>query len=189
LNLFDYALIAIVGLSMVLSLWRGFMREVISLTGLVAAFLVAGRTSSIVGGFLSQWIANGTLTDILGFAIVFTGIMLIVGLVGVMIRKLVDKADLTATDRTLGVFFGLARGVLLISLFFLIYTSYSKADKPWMRHSMLTPYALELADLIGKAIPEQFPFSRRGNRRLPSPQSMLEKDKIAVKSIIEGAMQ
>jgi len=192
LNLFDYILIAIVGLSMVLSLWRGFMREVISLTGLVAAFLIAGRTSSIVGGFLSQWITKGVLTDILGFAIVFTGIMLTVGLIGGMIRKLVDKADLTATDRTLGVFFGLARGVLLISLFFLIYTSYSKAGKPWMQNSMLTPYALELADLIGKAIPEQYPFSRQGNRRLPSPQSMIDsipkKDKIAVKSIIEGAM-
>lgn len=193
MNLFDYVLIAIVGLSMVLSLWRGFVREIISLIGLVAAFLVASRTSSIAGDFLGEWIPNNTVADILGFVVVFTGIILVVGLIGGMIRKLVDRADLTATDRTLGIFFGLARGMLLIGLFFLIYSAYSKMDKPWMQDSMLTPYALELAELIGKAIPEEYPFSRQGNAKLPSPQSMLdsitEKDKSAVKSIIEGAMQ
>jgi len=193
LNLFDYALIAIIGLSMVLSLWRGFVREIISLIGLVAAFLVASRTSSVVGDFLGQWVANGMLADILGFAAVFTGIMLLVGLIGGMLRKLVDRADLTATDRTLGVLFGLARGMLLIGLFFLIYTSYSKDEKAWMKDSMLTPYALELANAIGQAIPEGYPFSRQGDGKPPSLTSTMdaipEKDRSAVKSIIEDAMQ
>ncbi len=193
MNLFDYVLIAIVGLSIVLSLWRGFVREIISLTGLIAAFLIASRTSSIVGDFLGDWVANDTLADILGFVIVFTGIMLVVGIIGALIRKLVDKADLTATDRTLGIFFGLARGMLLIGLFFLIYASYTKPDKPWMQDSMLTPYALELADLMGQAIPEGYPFSKHGNAKPPSAQSMLDQipdtDRDAVKSIIEDVMQ
>jgi len=192
-SLFDYGLIAIVGLSMVLSLWRGFVREVISLIGLVAAFLIASRTSSAAGDFLGQWIASNMLADILGFVGVFTGIMLLVGLVGGLIRKLIDKADLTATDRTLGVLFGFARGALLIGLFFLMYTSYSREEKSWMKDSMLTPYALELADVIGQAIPKGYPFSRQGNAKPPSLASTLdaipEKDRNAVKSIIEDAMQ
>ena len=193
MNLFDYVLIAIVGLSMVLSLWRGFVREIISLTGLVAAFLIASRTSSIAGDFLSDWVANETLADIIGFIAIFVGIMLIVGLIGALIRKLVDKADLTATDRTLGIFFGLARGMLLIGLFFLIFSTYTKPDKAWMKNSMLTPYAIELADLIGSAIPEGYPLSKNGKGKLPSPQSALdqitESDKKAMKSVIEGVMQ
>ena len=193
MNLFDYVLIAIVGLSMVLSLWRGFVREIISLTGLVAAFLIASRTSSIAGDFLGDWIANETLADIVGFVVIFVGIMLIVGLIGALIRKLVDKADLTATDRTLGIFFGLARGTLLIGLFFLIFSTYTKPDKPWMKGSMLTPYALELADLIGRAIPEGYPLSKHGKGKLLSPQGALdqitESDKKAMKSVIEGVMQ
>ena len=114
MNFVDYILIAIVGLSMVLSLWRGFVREVISLIGLVLAFLAASRLSGSTGDFLGQWIGNATVADIAGFALIFIIVMIVVGLIGAVIRKLVDMAALTATDRTLGIFFGAARGMLLI---------------------------------------------------------------------------
>lgn len=170
MNFFDYILIGIVGLSMVLSLWRGFVREMISLIGLIAAFLLASRTSGYAGEFLTQWIPNGTVSDIAGFVLVFVLVMLVVGIVGAIVRKLVDMADLTATDRTLGMFFGIARGLLLIAVSFLIYTSYSKSEPAWAKESLLTPYAIQLGDLLGQAIPEEYPFSRQGNAKLRSPQ-------------------
>lgn len=196
MNFFDYILIGIVGLSMVLSLWRGFVREIISLIGLIAAFLVASRVSGATGDFLGQWISNDTVADISGFALVFVIIMVLVGIIGAIIRKLVDMADLTATDRTLGVFFGMARGVLLIALCFLIYTSYSKPDKPWMKQSLLVPYVLSLSDFLGKAIPEGYPFSRQGDKsgwltkkKKPLQDVIPEKDREAIKSIIEKSME
>jgi membrane protein required for colicin V production len=167
LNFFDYILIGVVGLSVVLSLWRGFVREIISLIGLVAAFFAASRASGLASDFLGKWITNGTIADIAGFALVFVLIMLIVGIVGMIIRKLVDMADLTATDRTLGVFFGAARGLLLISLAFLIYTSYAKPNYQFMKESMLTPYAIQAGDMLGEAIPEGYPFSRQGSAAKP----------------------
>jgi len=194
-NYFDYILIAIVGLSMVLSLWRGFVREIISLIGLVAAFLVASRTSGNMGDFLTTWIPNSTTADIAGFIMVFVLIMVLVGIIGAIIRKLVYLADLTATDRTLGIFFGIARGFLLIALCFLIYSSYSKPDQAWAKNSLLTPYAIQLANLLGQAIPQGYPFSRQGQAKLPSPQSNTNHktilsdipigDKEAMKSIIQ----
>jgi membrane protein required for colicin V production len=163
-NFFDYVLIAIVGLSMVLSLWRGFVREIISLIGLVAAFMVASRTSAMAGDFLGNWMPKGTISDIAGFVLIFVAIMVVVGLTGIIIRKLVDMAQLTTTDRTLGIFFGFARGLLLIALGFLIFTTYDpKHKQPWLRESLLSPYAIELGDLLGKAIPEGYPFSRQGS--------------------------
>ena len=164
MNFFDYLLIGVVGLSMVLSLWRGFVREIISLIGLVAAFLVASRASGYAGDFMvkSAWLTNGTVADIAGFVLVFVLIMLVVGIVGAIVRKLVDMADLTATDRTLGLFFGMARGLLLISLSFLIYTSYAKPDMPMMKNSLLTPYAIQMGDMLGQLIPADYPFSRQG---------------------------
>jgi len=71
LNFVDYVLIAIVGLSMVLSLWRGFVREMISLIGLVLAFLAASRLSGTTGAYLGQWIDNATIADGAGFALIF----------------------------------------------------------------------------------------------------------------------
>ena len=200
MNFFDYILIGIVGLSVVLSLWRGFVREIISLIGLVAAFFAASRASGQAGDFLGQWITNGTVADIAGFALVFILIMLIIGIIGAIIRKLVDMADLTATDRTLGIFFGAARGLLLIGLALLIYTSYAKPDQQWMKESLLTPYAIELGDLLGEAIPEGYPFSRQGSAaKLLSPQKkpIAEKlidripaaDKKELQSIIQDSMK
>jgi membrane protein required for colicin V production len=206
LNFFDYILIALVGMSMVLSLWRGFVREIISLIGLVAAFLVASRTSGSAGEALGEWITNDTLADIAGFGLIFVVIMITVGIIGAIIRKLVDMADLTATDRTLGMLFGMARGLLLIALSFLIYTSYAKIDQPWMKESMLTPHAVQMGDLLGKAIPEGYPFSRQGGAAKKAPKledlkkaakkaadaakdTIPVSDKEAMKSIIEQQMK
>ena len=198
MNFVDYILIAIVGLSMVLSLWRGFVREVISLIGLVLAFIIASRSSGEAGDFLSQWISNGTVADMAGFALVFILVMLFVGLVGALLRKLVDMAALTALDRTLGVFFGAARGMLLIALCFLVYTSYTKPDAAWSKRSVLTPYAIQLGDLLGRAIPEGYPFSRQGKAKEASPQKSSDssatdpipgKDKRALKTILENSTQ
>lgn len=196
MNILDYILIAIVGLSMVLSLWRGFVREMISLIGLVAAFLIASRTSGATGDFLGQWISNGTVADIAGFALVFIVVMILVALIGAIIRKLVDLADLTATDRTLGVFFGAARGLLLIALCFLVYTSYTKPDAPWIKKSLLAPYAINLGDMLGRAIPSNYPFSRQGpaarvvpqkSDKVPLTDIIPVKDKQALKAIIDNS--
>jgi len=180
---------------MVLSLWRGFVREIISLIGLVAAFLIASRLSGRTGDFLSQWITNPGGADVAGFALVFVIVMIVVGLIGAIIRRLVDMAALTATDRTLGVFFGAARGILLISLCFLVYTSYSKPDAAWLKHSQITPYAIELGDMLGGMIPQGYPFSRQGSAKYPSPQAtnarlqdiISMKDRNALKSIIDNS--
>ncbi|MDX8403127.1 MAG: CvpA family protein [Mariprofundaceae bacterium] len=200
MNFFDYILIGIVGLSVVLSLWRGFVREIISLIGLVAAFFAASRASGQAGDFLGQWITNGTVADIAGFALIFILIMIIVGIIGAIIRKLVDMADLTTTDRTLGVFFGAARGLLLIGLALLIYTSYAKPDHKWMKESMLTPYAIELGDMMGEAIPEGYPFSRQGGaaklstpQKKPVAETLINQipmaDKKELQSIIQDSMK
>lgn len=195
MNFIDYILIAIVGLSMVLSLWRGFVREIISLIGLVAAFLLASRFSGQAGDFLGQWVGNATVADIAGFALIFVVVMIVVGLIGALIRGLVDMAALTATDRTLGIFFGAARGMFLIALCFLVYTSYSKPDAGWLKGSTLTPYAIELGDMLGQMIPEGYPFSRQGDARQLSPQSSNTRmkdlipveDKQALKAILENS--
>ncbi|MDQ6988283.1 MAG: CvpA family protein [Mariprofundaceae bacterium] len=170
MNFFDYLMIGLVGLSMVLSLWRGFVREIISLIGLVLAFFAASRVAGDTSDILDGYISNQTVSDVAGFILVFVLVMMLVGIIGMMVRKLVDMADLTATDRTLGIFFGAARGMLLIGLSFLIYTSYAKPDHPWMNKSLLTPYVIQLSDLIGKTIPEDYPFSTRKDDTLPSPQ-------------------
>ncbi|MDX8377726.1 MAG: CvpA family protein [Mariprofundales bacterium] len=160
MNPFDYLLLGLIGVSTVLSLWRGFVREIVSLLGLIAAFVVASQFSGLGGEYLEQWLDNRMLADTAAFILLFIITMICVALVGVLLGKLVDSAELTATDRTLGMFFGLARGILIIGLFFLIFTSFVKDQPNWMDDSALSPYANELGDALGYAIPQGYPFSR-----------------------------
>jgi len=186
-NFFDYILITIIGLSMVLSLWRGFVREIISVLGLVLAFFLASRFAGDASGLFDQWITQNNLANIAAFVLIFVLVMFIVGAIGFIVRKLVDLAALTATDRTLGMFFGAARGFLLIGTAFLMYTAYAKPDQPWMQNSLLTPYAIELSAFIGKTIPADYPFSTQEGGSAPQPASageMLSKAAKAAKDQI-----
>ncbi|MDQ7004752.1 MAG: CvpA family protein [Ghiorsea sp.] len=177
MNFFDYILISIVGLSMVLSLWRGFVREIVSLIGLVLAFFLASRFSGDVSGLLDPWISQDNIANIVAFVLIFVLVMFSVGMLGFVVRKLVDLAALTATDRTLGIFFGAARGLLLIGTAFLMYTAYAKPDQVWMQKSALTPYAIQLSEFIGKTIPSDYPFSTQEGGSapdIPSAEVMLK---------------
>jgi len=182
MNFFDYILIAVVGLSMVLSLWRGFVREIISLVGLVLAFFLASRFAGDASGLLDQWITQNNLANIAAFVLIFVLVMFIVGAIGFIVRKLVDMAALTATDRTLGMFFGAARGMLLIGTAFLMYTAYAKPDMPFLQKSLLTPYAIQLSEVIGKTIPVDYPFSTQEGGSVPQPASAGEMLKKAAKT-------
>jgi len=167
LILLDYVLIVIVGLSMLLALWRGVIREFISLAGLIAAFLLASQFSRIAGEYLNPWLHNPNVSDMAGFGLVFVGVVFLSGLLGLLVKKLLPSG-FTVMDRVLGLLFGAVRGVLYIGLFALIYTNYAGANRPWMEGSLLAPYAMELGDLIGEAIPPGYPLSRQGDTHLPS---------------------
>ncbi len=189
LNFFDYILLAVIGISMVMSFYRGFIREAISLIGLVVAFLVAQQLSGTVGSFLTQWVASRGIADVLGFALVFIIALIFMGLLGTSLGKLMDLAELSGTDRGLGLMFGLARGLLLIAIAALLYTSYGKLDKPWLKESMLTPYAVQLGDMLGQVIPENCPLSRHHantTKHKQTTDSIPQKDSKALKAIIES---
>ncbi len=160
MNLLDYVLIGVVSLSMLFAFWRGFMREFVSLAGLIAAFLIASQFSRPASEFLLPWLQNRTISDIAGFGLIFIGVLFLSGVAGVVVRKLLP-AGFTATDRLLGLLFGMLRGILYVGLFFLIYTSYAEPDRPWLEKSLLAPYAIQLGDLIGSVIPPGYPFSRQ----------------------------
>ena len=192
MNFFDYILITVVGLSMVLSLWRGFVREIISLAGLVLAFFLASRFAGDASGLLDQWITQDNIANIAAFVLIFVLVMFAVGMVGFIVRKLVDLAALTATDRTLGMFFGAARGFLLIGTAFLMYTAYAKPDHPWMQKSMLTPYAIQLSEFIGKTIPAGYPFSTQEGGsapEIPSASDIVKKTKDHITDQDQEAMK
>ncbi|PJG82723.1 CvpA family protein [Caviibacterium pharyngocola] len=136
----DFIIIGIIAFSIIISLLRGFVREVMSLASWVVAFLVANQFYPYLANYLTQieslYIRNGAAIGIL-----FVATLIVGAVVNYVIGQLVDKTGLSGTDRVLGACFGLLRGVLIVAalLFFVdTFTNFSQSD--WWKESKLIPH-------------------------------------------------
>jgi len=110
---FDYAVIGIVGLSVLLAVFRGVVREIAALAGWAAALILSG----LYAQQLAQWLPvalSSMLKAVIAYLVIFLSVLLLSGLAGVMLAKLFRVAGLGFTDRAVGALFGLARGVLIV---------------------------------------------------------------------------
>jgi membrane protein required for colicin V production len=109
----DLAVLAVLALSMAWGVWRGLVREVISLAGWVIAFLVANMLAAPLAAMMRSWMPRPEWHLLLAFVIIFLLTLTATTLAGVALSRLVKKVGLGGLDRTLGGAFGLARGWLI----------------------------------------------------------------------------
>jgi membrane protein required for colicin V production len=141
LNGVDWVIIVVLTLSVLLSLWRGFAREAISLAGWVAAFILANLFVDPMASVLSSWIANITGRYVAAYAILFVGTLVVAGVSGKLASQLVKVTGLTVLDRILGTAFGFARGIILIlAAVFILRQLAPPADLQWLHQSQLMPH-------------------------------------------------
>lgn len=111
----DYAVLAVLGVSAALGLWRGFVREVLALIGWVAAGIIAVLfASQVAAAVLPQDFATPLTRQLLAAAMIFVLVLIVAGLAGVLLAKLIRAVGLGALDRTLGGLFGFVRGAVIV---------------------------------------------------------------------------
>jgi membrane protein required for colicin V production len=149
----DYILLAIIAISALLSLWRGFVKEALSLISWIAALWVALLFFHKLADWLARWIETPTVRDVVGFGSLFLVTVLIGGLVGYLAGQLVAKTGLTATDRVLGMVFGVARGVIIVAVLVLLAGLTTLPQDPWWKDSLLLGHFQELALWLRSFLP------------------------------------
>lgn len=120
MTVFDYAVLGIIGISILLSLLRGFVREFVGLASWVVAVFAAKIYAVQVALMLPASIPNQGLRMVAGFVIVFLGILLLASLLAIAISELFKQAGLGWLDRSMGAIFGLARGLLIVGVLVLL---------------------------------------------------------------------
>jgi membrane protein required for colicin V production len=138
-TLFDYVVLTIVGASVVVSLMRGFAREVLALAGWVLAFIVANALSGVVAGSFTSVISDGSLRALTAFVAVFVITLIAVSLLALGVSRLLKSAGLGLEDRLLGSVFGLARGVLIVMVMVLLAGLTALPRQPAWSDAMLSP--------------------------------------------------
>ncbi|HEY0335736.1 MAG TPA: CvpA family protein [Burkholderiales bacterium] len=139
MTLFDYVVLTIVGASVVVSLMRGFAREVLALAGWVLAFIVANALSGVVAGSFTSVISDGSLRALTAFVAVFVITLIAVSLLALGVSRLLKSAGLGLEDRLLGSVFGLARGVLIVMVMVLLAGLTALPRQPAWSDAMLSP--------------------------------------------------
>lgn len=138
MTVFDYAVLGIIGFSILLSLLRGFVREFLGLASWVVAAFTAKVYAVQVAAMLPASIPNPGLRMVAGFVIVFLGILLLTSLLAIAISELFKQVGLGWLDRGLGTLFGLARGLLIVGVLVLLGGLTSLPQDPRWRNAMFS---------------------------------------------------
>lgn len=145
MNTMDTIIVIVVGLSCVFGLWRGFVREILSVLAWVAALLVASIYSPYLAPSFEALVGNATARYAIAFFLLCLVTLLVGGVINHLVVKLVHLAGLRMSDRLLGAVFGVARGAIVVTIaVFFLSTAYSA--EPWWQRSQLAPYAMDLAE-------------------------------------------
>jgi membrane protein required for colicin V production len=149
----DYGILSLVGLSAVVSLLRGFVREALSLAGWILAFWVALTFTREVAGELPASLSVPSLRLIAAFLVLFLATLLVTALVNFLAGQLVERTGLSGSDRLVGVVFGVARGAVIVAILVLLAGFTALPQDPWWDESQLLPHFEGLALWIRSFLP------------------------------------
>jgi membrane protein required for colicin V production len=150
---FDFVLLAILAISVVLGLLRGLLKEVLSLVAYASAFLAAIWWGPTVSDWSAQWISQPFVSMALAYLGVFIAVLLSIGFVNMTLSALLSKTGLTPADHGLGAMFGLLRGVLFVLILVILAGYTPLPEEPWWKNAMFSKQVVSVVQQIKLRLP------------------------------------
>ncbi|MEC7815633.1 MAG: CvpA family protein [Pseudomonadota bacterium] len=152
----DWVIIALIAVSTLISLKRGFVREALSLVTWVGAFIIARTFHPQMQALLEPSVETPLVRLIAAFAILFFATLIVGAIINNMIGHLVKATGLSATDRVLGMGFGLLRGVVVV-IVAIAFTRYTPlAQDTWWRTSVMIDRLAVVEDWSRRTLGDEF---------------------------------
>lgn len=155
LTVADTLIFAVIGISVLISFLRGFVREAISLVVWALAILLGFKYAGPLGNEWLKSIHSPELRYIIAFIALFLCIMVVGMVISAVMRALMDKTGLSLIDRLLGLIFGFARGVLVVAMVIMFIGMSSWQDAPWVKNSFAVEKLKPLVSWLSGYVPKQ----------------------------------
>jgi len=141
----DTLILAVIAISSAFGVWRGFIKETLSLLSWIAALLVSRVYSESLAGLLESLIDNPSVRYVTAFSVLFVLIIMLGTALNHFMSKLLVVTGLKTLDRLLGAVFGVARGtVIVLVVLFILNVFVSESE--WWQQSTLIPYGMVLIE-------------------------------------------
>jgi membrane protein required for colicin V production len=151
---FDYTVIAIVLLSALMGLWRGFVYEVLSLLGWVAAVVVAKLFAASAAPYMPAALGSESARTAAAFVVLFVVTLIVGGIVAWLLSKLVKWVGLGWLDGMLGGLFGMLRGMLVVLVLVALAGMTRLPQEPFWRNALSSKPLENMARAIQAWLPD-----------------------------------
>ena len=156
MTIFDYLVLFILISSVVISTLRGLVKEILSLVGWVAAFIVANAFGAKLAPMLPSVIPGETVKLIVAFIALFLGVRVLMGLFALAVGALITATGLSLADRGLGGLFGLGRGIVIVLAGVILCGMTSIPQQAFWKDALLSPMAETGARTVKPFLPAAF---------------------------------
>jgi membrane protein required for colicin V production len=146
MNIADWAILAVIVLSVVMAIAEGFFHQAFGLAGLVVGYLLAAWQYRPLAEWFAPQLKSPWLGEIVAFVAIFLAVVIVAGIAGRITRWVMKEAGLRLFDRVLGALLGLLKGALFVSVILMGMTAFTPTSK-WLEGSSLAPYFL----VVGRA--------------------------------------
>ncbi len=151
---FDFGVLGIIGVSFVLGLMRGLIKELLSLVAYGLAFLAAVWWGPALSAqWLLHWVTQDYLRIGIAYFALFVATLLAVGLVNMALAAMVRGTGLSPADRGLGGLFGIVRGLLLVLIIVTLVGYTPLTQEPWWQNASLSKQVTGIIHQLGKKLP------------------------------------
>jgi len=155
-TIFDYLVLFVLICSILISTLRGLVKEVLSLLGWVASFIVANAYGAPLARLLPEAIPGSTTRLIMGFIVLFIGARLLIALLIKAIDAIIQASGLSVIDRGLGGLFGLGRGLVIVLAVVLLCGMTAIPGQAFWKKALFSPLAETAARTVKPFLPGEF---------------------------------
>ncbi len=149
----DWFLLAVVGLSVLISLLRGAVYEIVTLLGWIGGVWSAAQFAPTVAARYLQAIDNAEMRLLAGYAMCFIVVVLLAGILASVLRLLLRATGFGVFDRSMGALIGLVKGVALSLLLVALAAQTALTQSPLWQRAVLIPPAQSMLHALGPWLP------------------------------------
>ncbi len=161
MNSLDIIILCIIAFFAVFSFFRGFFREAFALAGIVLGIVAANNYYSALGKRLSEVITNTHTANTVAYVVIFLFVTLVMVMAGRLFGRFAKFVLLKWIDRLLGLAFGLAKGLIVVSILVMALSIALPEKSALLTESRLKPFV----EIIYAFVPDDILMKLREKKK------------------------